>query len=107
MKITNHARVTNILAVVWGISYSTMAIVSNVYISMRARMGDLSPNDPLSIYQIVTTSLVVLYFYPLLWIIQHHAKLASKGRIMIAARILIALLSYWILCVLIMWCIEI
>lgn len=100
------AILTKRLSILWAVSYILMAIVSTIYTHTLARIGDLSPTEPGSPYQIITTLLVLVFFYPLLWIIHHNAKHAKMRKVLLAARLLLGLLSYWLICVFIMWCIH-
>ena len=99
----NSALRTKQLSVLWIVSYILMAIVSSIYKHSRVLLGDMSYNEPASIYQIVTTSLVLIYFYPLLWRIHFYAKIAQNNRVLTIAKILIGLFSYWLICAFAMW----
>ena len=80
------------LSVVWLVSYLLYGVGSLLAFGPNVNMENLQLEA-----QIFTSLIVMLYFYPLLWIIRYHAKLAHMKRLFLIANIVIGLFSFWIL----------
>ena len=100
---TRNSRIAKNLSILWCVSYGVLAVVSTVYTQSQVLAGSLPLSEPTSAYHIITTLLVLFYFYPLLWVIHHYAKLAPQRKILVVSRALIGFLSFWLLCVFVMW----
>lgn len=88
----SHNAIAKALSALWLGSYLLYGVTSILRFGANVKMENLQFNE-----QIITSLIVVLFFYPLLWIIRHHAKLAHMKHLLRISNIVIVLFSYWIL----------
>ena len=88
----SHNLIAKSLSVVWLVSYLLYGTGSLLAFGPNVNMENLQSEA-----QILTGLIVVLYFYPLLWIIRHHARLAQMKRLLLTVNIAVILFSFWIL----------
>lgn len=95
MDIQKSRRITKLLCILWLVTFVTAGTISNAYIFYAIARTGTSPVTMLSPYQLLVLAVSLLYFYPLLFLIHHYAKIAAMKAIVICARIGIAFFSIW------------
>jgi hypothetical protein len=84
------------LTVLWVVSLlvgSGISLAYMVYVTCRHGMYHLTVT---SVQLVITWLAVVLYYYPLLFVIKARAKEENSRKILIASRVLIGVLTYWL-----------
>ncbi len=93
MDTTQYKTKTKCLLIIWLVSILLLSIGSNVYVIHMLNTTGKSPIYMLSGYQIFSLMIVAVYFIPMLFAIQHYAKLAQMKKTRIAARFLLSFYS--------------
>ena len=95
MDIGRRKKITKYLCILWIVTFIIVAICSHAYVIYTRVTTDISPIALLSPHQLIVLAISLLYFYPLLFLIHHHAKIATMRKTMVCAKIGIVFFSIW------------
>lgn len=97
MKITDSAKIAKKLRTLWITSIVIVGIVTSVYL-INCRTNHMSsPFEVFSGYHISLMVILVLYFIPILIVLQRHAKLAGMKKTLIFTRLCLFHHVIWLL----------
>ena len=83
------------LTIIWLVMYSLFAAAARIYLSYCQLRNDPSPHEPFSLYHILVGAGFLGFFYPSLFVIHRHSKIAEMKPVTILAKILIICLTLW------------
>ena len=95
MDIVRRKKITKYLCILWIVTFIVVAICSHAYVIYTRVTTGISPIALLSTHQLIVLAVSLLYFYPLLFLIHHHAKIATMRKTVICAKIGIVFFSIW------------
>jgi len=95
MDLVKRKKLTIFLCILWLAAFILTATCCGIYIIYTMITSRESPVTMLSPYQFFVLGISTLFFYPLLYIIHHNAKIAAMKAIMICARIGLIFFSFW------------
>ena len=95
MDISRRKKITKYLCVLWIVTLILAGICSNTYVLYTMATTGTSPITMLSTHQLLVLAICLLFFYPLLFVIYHNAKVAAMRKVCICARIGIVFFSIW------------
>ena len=81
MDISKRKKLTRILSILWILTFIMVAICSHTYVIYTRVTTGISPIALLSTHQLIALAISLLYFYPLLFLIHHHAKIATMKKL--------------------------
>lgn len=94
--MASNKKIAKRLSILWIVTYAIASIVINAYTIYVTVVTDTSPIYLLSPLQLTTLLIVLLYFYPLLYLIRHHAKLADMRKTKMVSTVAIGIFTLWL-----------
>ena len=95
MKDTKIKMIVNVLCIIWALSFLAVSIITNGYLSSLSGERYSSALQRFSSYHLMLLAVVLLFFCPMVFLIQHLSKQVGRKKTMIAFRILFAHHIIW------------
>ena len=90
-------RIAKRLSILWLVTLLVLGVLVNVYETIAVYKGNASAISILSPLHVAVSLVTALYFYPLLYLIRHHAKQAQMKKLAAVALAMIFFFSAWLL----------
>lgn len=88
---------TKRLCVLWAVTFLGFRGIINLLLGELGPVGGTALAESYDVYQYITMLAVLVYFCPLLFLIQKKAKIAEMKAIMVAARLILAQHIIWLI----------